>query len=129
MTRINIGIDPRLLTNKHLIAEHREIKRIPNCIGSGKAVIKDIPLSFRLGPGHVKFFYNKLGYLLKRYKSIYNECIRRNYNVQDYSNAWDDIPQELLKDYIPTLKDIEIIKGRLIEKDIQYLKLAKKFGI
>ena len=32
MTRINVGIPPAELTGKHLIAEHREIKRIPNCI-------------------------------------------------------------------------------------------------
>ena len=32
MTRINVGILPKELSNKHLIAEHREIKRIPNCI-------------------------------------------------------------------------------------------------
>jgi hypothetical protein len=32
MTRINTGIPPKELTDKHLLAEHREIKRIPNCI-------------------------------------------------------------------------------------------------
>lgn len=28
MTRINVGIPPRALSDKHLLAEHREIKRI-----------------------------------------------------------------------------------------------------
>ena len=32
MTRINAGIPPKKLTNRHLLAEHREIKRIPNVI-------------------------------------------------------------------------------------------------
>ena len=31
MTRINCGIPPEELSDKHLLAEHREIKRIPNC--------------------------------------------------------------------------------------------------
>ena len=30
MTRINAGIPAAMLTGKHLLAEHREIKRIPN---------------------------------------------------------------------------------------------------
>ena len=32
MTRINVGIDPSELNMKMLMAEHREIKRIPNCV-------------------------------------------------------------------------------------------------
>jgi hypothetical protein len=35
MTRINCGIPPAELTNKHLIAEHREIIRIFNAIAEG----------------------------------------------------------------------------------------------
>ena len=38
MTRINVGINPADLTGKHLIAEHREIKRIPNCIAKANII-------------------------------------------------------------------------------------------
>lgn len=116
MTRINIGIGPKLIKTKHLLAEHREIKRIPNTVRSGKAIIKDIPQEFCLGKGHVKFFYNKLGYLLNRYKQIYNECLYRKCNVTDYSGAWKDISPELMSDYTPTVEDIEIISKRLKDK-------------
>jgi deoxyribonuclease (pyrimidine dimer) len=116
MTRINIGIDTKLLTNKHLLAEHREIKRIPNAIKNSRAVLKDIPQQFCLGKGHVRFFYNKLLYLKNRYESIYKECIERNLNIQSYITAWNDIPNELMQDYTPTPKDIEIIMARLIER-------------
>ena len=54
MTRINCGIPPAELTNKHLIAEHREIKRIPNCVIKGKYSLTGQPDSFKLGAGHVK---------------------------------------------------------------------------
>lgn len=117
MTRINIGIDPQRLTNKHLLAEHREIKRIPNTIRTGKAVIKDIPQSFTLGKGHVKFFYNKLGYLLARYKDIRSECIKRNFNITDYESAWHGIPKDLMQNYTPTQADIEIITQRLNDRN------------
>ena len=60
MTRINIGVSPNELIGKHLLAEHREIKRIPNCIKKGRYKMIGIPDKFKLGTGHVKFFYNKL---------------------------------------------------------------------
>ena len=43
MTRINVGISPTELTDKHLLAEHREIKRIPNCIARGRYNMEGIP--------------------------------------------------------------------------------------
>ena len=110
MTRINIGIPPAELVNKHLIAEHREIKRIPNCIAKGKYNMDGIPKRFKLGTGHVKFFYNKLLYLKNRYISLYNECIKRGFNVQNYINAWDNVPKELMNDYKVKANDIRIIR-------------------
>jgi len=116
MTRINVGIPPAELVNQHLIAEHREIKRIPNCIAKGKYKMEGIPDRFKLGSGHVKFFYNKLLYLKNRYVSLYNECVKRGFNVQNYISAWDNVPQELMNDYKPTEIDREIIIERINEK-------------
>ena len=116
MTRINVAIPPKELTNRHLIAEHREIKRIPNTITSGRAKIIDIPKQFTLGKGHVKFFYNKLGYLKNRYEELYRECIDRGFNVSYYGGAWNDIPNHLMNDYQPTQRDKEIIEQRIKEK-------------
>ena len=116
MTRINVGIPPVDLVNQHLIAEHREIKRIPNCIAKGKYNMEGIPDKFKLGAGHVKFFYNKLLYLKNRYISLYNECIKRGFNVQNYIGAWDNVPQELMNNYQPTCKDRLIIQERINEK-------------
>lgn len=116
MTRINCGIPPAELTREHLIAEHREIKRIPNAIKKGKYNLSGIPNKFKLGTGHVKFFYNKLFYLKKRYEKIYNECIKRNYNVTYYGDAWDDLPKELMNDYSPTDQDREIVRERIKER-------------
>lgn len=120
MTRINIGIPPSDLVREHLIAEHREIKRVPNLIKKGRYSMKDQPLNFTLGKGHVKFFYDKLLYLKKRYIEIYDECINRGYNVSNYSESWDGVPEEFLNDYTPTDKDIEIIKERIKEKLSSY---------
>lgn len=126
MTRINVGVHPKYLSKEHLIAEHREIKRIPNVVRSGKAVLKDIPESFTLGKGHVKFFYNKLGFLLKRYRQIYKECIKRGYKVQDYSGAWDGIKPELMQDYRPSKNDKILILNRISERTNSKKAVTKK---
>jgi len=122
MTRINSGISPRELTQEHLIAEHREIKRVPNCIAKGKYDLKGQPKEFTLGTGHVKFFYTRLGYLKKRYDELYAECRRRNINVQYYGDAWNGIPEHLMGDYEPTERDRQIIRERIAER----LKTSKK---
>ena len=116
MTRINVGVKPQELNDRHLMAEHREIKRIPNTIKSGRAIILDIPKQFTLGTGHVKFFYNKLEYLRKRYEELYKECVERKFNVTYYGEAWVNIPKHLMNDYAPTKHDEEIIRQRIKER-------------
>ena len=84
MTRINL-IPPNELTDQHLLAEHREIKRIPNIILSWKYSLDNQPKEFTLWTGHVKFFYDKIQFLYFRYRSLYYECIKRWFNIEDYS--------------------------------------------
>ena len=60
--------------------------------------------------------YNKLLYLKKRYIKLYEECIKRGFNVQNYINAWNNIPEELMNDYKVKVNDIRIIRQRINEK-------------
>jgi hypothetical protein len=116
MTRINVGIPPSNLSTKHLIAEHREIKRIPNVVRSGRFSMDGQPKEFKLGTGHVKFFYDKLGYLKRRYISLYEECINRGFKVTNYINAWDGIDVSYMGEYQPTDMDVSIIIQRIKER-------------
>ena len=116
MTRINTGIKPSLLCNQHLLAEHREIKRIPNQISKGKFTLNGIPSEFKLGSGHVKFFYDKLLYLKKRYEKLHLECLNRGLNVTYYGDAWDNLPKNLMNDYQPTEQDRLILVERINER-------------
>lgn len=116
MTRINCGIPPAELSDRHIIAEHREIKRIPNLVKKGRYSMKDQPAEFTLGTGHVKFFYDKLGYLLERYKQLYDECVKRGFNVSNYTSAWDDVPDIMMGAYSPTQRDIDLIRNRIKER-------------
>jgi hypothetical protein len=116
MTRINVAIPPQQLTNKHLIAEHREIKRVPNLITRGRYNLKSIPPMFTLGKGHVAFFYDKLLYLKNRYEEIYQECLSRGFNMTYYGSAWEGVPSQFMNDYAPTDRDEQIIRQRIQEK-------------
>jgi deoxyribonuclease (pyrimidine dimer) len=128
MTRISADYAHQL-TDKHLNKERIEVLRVPNAIKSGKAKVdlKKIPKDFRLGAGHVTFFYDKIGFLKKHYENLTNEAIKRGFNPTDFSDAFEDIPSHLMKDYIPTLHDRQIVKERIIDrlktmKNLKYYK-------
>lgn len=126
MTRINVGYPVKQLTDKHLMAEHRELKRIPNVVSRGRYNLKTAPKEFTLGKGHVSFFYDKLGYLKKRYLELYNECKARGFNVQSYVSSWNDVPPGLMNDYQPTQRDIQIITDRINDRLANPLAKQKK---
>jgi deoxyribonuclease (pyrimidine dimer) len=116
MTRINVGVAPEELTRQHLLAELREIKRIPNKLKSGKYILKDLPTTFTLGKGHEKFFIDKVKYLHNRYLGLRTEALSRGYNVSDFSDAFSNIPLKYYNDYTPTMIDREIILQRINER-------------
>lgn len=116
MTRINVAVQPAELTDKHLMAEHREIKRIPNCVKNGRFSMKGQPKEFTLGTGHVKFFYDKLGYLKTRYEALYKECVKRGFNMTYYGDAWEGVDEKYMGGYKETQRDREIILERINER-------------
>ena len=81
MTRINL-IPPKELCDQHLLAEHRELTRIPNAVAKGKFHLKGQPEEYKLGEGHVRFFFNKMAFLKRRYDELHKECKARGFNVQ-----------------------------------------------
>lgn len=82
MTRINT-IGPSYLTDKHLVAEYRELPRVFMLITKwartgcrGKR-----PKHFTLGAGHVRFFYDKPDWLVARFYSLVAEMRDRGFTV------------------------------------------------
>lgn len=124
MTRINVAVKPAELVDRHLLAEHRELKRIPNKIRKGNYNLEGIPEQFTLGKGHVKFFYDKMFYLHKRYEALYDECVKRGFNVTYFGESFREIPKALWNDYIETDRDRQIILERISER----LKTMKNNG-
>ncbi|GGZ96114.1 deoxyribonuclease [Ignatzschineria ureiclastica] len=116
MTRINI-IPPEELCDQHLLAEHRELTRIPNDIAKrqGKVPLSNAP-GYHLGTGHVTFFRDKLRFLKDRYDALHQECLKRGFNVL---YKWPDEVAEYLhlwNDYKVTAQDRAINMARIIER-------------
>jgi hypothetical protein len=129
MTRISVAVRSSELCDAHLIKERIEILRIPNSIKSGKAKVNlaKIPKTFTLGTGHVVFFYPRLKYLHKRYTELTEECLKRKFNVTDYSDAFHELPETLYNDYEETSADRFLLVERINER-LNGMKNLKYYG-
>ena len=122
MTRINL-VDPNELADQHLVAEYREIFMVgPALQRSLKSpnwnkTKETLPKEFTLNGGHVKFFYNKGKYLHKRYEELIEEMKSRGMNP-DPSRTFkrEQWPDDLYNDWLPTTKDLEIIRERITQR-------------
>ena len=141
MTRINLT-PPAELCDQHLLAEWRELTRIPNGIMAGKYKVdlSKIPEKYTVrtednpggGKGHMTFFFDKLMFLYKRYKSIQEELTERgmaqaNWWPSDsgimspnfcFKNIWND--------YQPTTEAIKLNRKRLAERMPKKPRYAKE---
>jgi hypothetical protein len=118
MTRINSAIPVKCLTDEHLLAEHREIKRLPYCLRKAivSGSIDKIPGKFTLGKGHVLFFLDKMSFVLGRYSEIYYELIHRGFDVQDYSDNWKGIDSKYFNKHNCTLEEKKLLIDRISDR-------------
>ena len=132
MTRINL-VNPRELYDQHLMAEYREIFMIPAALKrslKSKRGFKpeDIPPEFRLGRGHVKFFYDKGKYLAERYEKLKKELKRRGYKL-DVRRIFPKnifLQHNLFGAWRPSEKDLALIRERLAKKIAQKPRWYRK---
>lgn len=132
MTRINANINPKYLTDEQLFVEYREIKRIPWYLiralnnSSVEEVLQSIPSRFTLKDGHIKFFYDKQNFLLKRISALYEECLNRGFNVTYFISNWEIVHKDELSkfwnDWVPSESDNNLVRNRIAEK----IRISKK---
>lgn len=125
MVRINL-IEPFRLTDQHLVAEYNEILMLFGYVRK-YPVVKDIPLVYCLGPGHIRFFKNKLVYLKKRHELLKKEMKKRGF-VTNKTIDLRDFDSSLKKNWIPSEKDKKIIKVRIISKLNQKPNYYRYYG-
>jgi len=124
MTRINL-VEPELLTDKHLLAEYKEITRpfnkVLKRIKNGTMGDVVIPDRYCLGKGHETFFFNKLMWLYWRYTDLFGELVARGFNVdyakfEEIKRSFDTQLSDTIywKDYKPTPEEVYLNMARLV---------------
>lgn len=119
MTRINL-VPVETLHVKHLVAEYRELPRV----FSLARTCPDAPKEYVLGSGHVKFFYDKLGFLANRFGQLVLEMRRRGYNPtidadamwHKHPKAGGSVAEHLYGHYEPTPQAIALSAARIKER-------------
>ena len=122
MTRINV-IDPALLNPDHLGAEYRELPRVFGNVrkliekGIQPHQIKQIP-TYRLGKGHLTFFYPRLAYLVRRYQQICDVCRYRGraVNYGNIDTLVEGIDACWFGEWEPDEKAIQLNLSRIVER-------------
>lgn len=126
MTRINV-VHPKELTDKHLLAEYRELPRVFALAHSWYmqgGQFDTLTREYTLGHGHVRFFYNKLGYCTKRHALLVNEMLSRGFRVT-YKNPPSITISALAGDWTPTSNAIRINRERIDERLKQSAERSK----
>lgn len=113
MVRVNL-IHPKRLSDQHLIAEYLEILMLIGYVKKNK-ILEEVPKTYRLGTGHIKFFKDKLLYLKKRHEELKKEMKKRGF-VTRKTICLKEFGNKFCKDWKPREKDFKIIEKRISEK-------------
>ena len=115
MVRVNI-INPKNLTDQHLIAEYKEIIMLIGYVKKHSETSPDkIPKHYLLGSGHILFFKNKLSYIKNRFNKIKKEMKKRGFKANRNINI-SRFTEKLKKGWHASEEDKKIIKKRLIQR-------------
>ena len=116
MARVNVGLNVKLLSDQHLIAESVEITMITGGLRMHGYKIKGIiPNQFSLGRGHINFFKNKLLYLTKRLEEVNGEMLRRGFKPGTRIDL-SEFPTELCNDWKPSYTDTMVLRQRVVHR-------------
>ena len=119
MTRINC-VPVTELVDKHLVAEYRELPRIYKLARACRERGVNpgtLPATYRLGKGHVLFFYNRLGFIKKRHGELIREMLRRGFQVNfPTPPTISDLPNSWRHDWQPTDEAMELNRARIAER-------------
>lgn len=122
MTRINV-VPVETLHTKQLHGEYVELpqvfRHVRNMLAAGReSPVAKVPERYTMGPGHVAFFMDKLGFLVTRYEQICDELRRRGFNLAPYNLPYDfhDIPKRYWQRYDPDAEALRINRQRIDQR-------------
>lgn len=118
MTRINC-VPVEELSGPHLLAEYRELPRVYGLARSAYERGETPPglPKYILGPGHVRFFYDRLEYVRLRHAQLINEMIRRHYKpTMTTVPSMAELPEAWRQDWEPNRAALRANRARLKER-------------
>lgn len=119
MTRINV-VPPSELHTKFLVAEYREIVRVFALARQSQYSMHKVkqPDVYTLGTGHVKYFYNRLGFITERYDSLCQEMLSRGFkcNRVPKEDLHQGIEKNMFFNYKVTEEALRINRERILER-------------
>lgn len=125
MTRINSDLNFNKLSDQLILSELGEITRVFDKVLyriENNIPFNDIPEQFTLGTGHVKFFYNRVDFILDRYTRLRKEYKNRTgkeYSIKHLKETMAryvkirDLRRDLCGWYVMTPQDEETVLKRL----------------
>lgn len=130
MTRINV-IPVEQLSSPHLASEHYEIVRVYRLVRDAvdrgeKPDDWRNPDTYRMGAGHVRFFYPRLGFIRKREIDLLLEIMFRGIPPVRELDLGEGIPPEWFGEYEPDEAARITNRARLIERNLQTEKMVMK---
>lgn len=119
MTRINV-VPVTELSDKHLAGEYHEITRVFGLVRKAQVAGREpaVPPTYRMGAGHVTFFYDKLYWVLVRYWYLTQELKARGKNPSPISESelTEGIDKKWLGGYMVTPEALAINRQRIKER-------------
>lgn len=132
MTLINL-VPPQELTDKMLVSEYHQLPRVFAKLKRvmDKGVTPDeyrqqYP-KYRMGKGHMKFFYGRLKFLCDRHISLIEEMLRRKMRpkYEIFKQSIEGIPKEWFGDWEPNEEDLALSREKIKER-LSIVKVKKK---
>ncbi len=116
MARVNSGLNPKLLSDQHLVAESVEITMITGSLRCNNYTVKGvIPANYTLGKGHINFFKNKLIYLSNRLYEVNREMRNREFEPGTRIDL-DEFPKRLHNTWQPNQQDTVELRKRVVDR-------------
>ena len=130
--RINI-INPKYLTDNHLIAEYRETKMATYYYVKSKNSKNGIDKSriserYTLNKGHGYMWFNKFQFISDRFDSIVEEMRARGFKTNFTELNFTDIDEEAFGDFEPNQGDKRINLDRILIRIAKQPKWYKYRG-
>lgn len=124
LTRINC-VPTGELSGKHLVAEYRELPRVFKLMLAAQLRGEKIddprnPKQYVMGTGHVRFFYDKGLFLVRRQRALVQEMLDRGYNpkhIDPMGMLPDGLDLSRMMDWTPTEEALTINRARIEERN------------